>query len=107
MDSFALAQDSDQGGHSPGSSRTSSTYNMASSIDKPDDIRPSNLSPLEPIVDAASLVSSEPAVLPQEVSYNDANGECIKYFCTLHSVYEKEFLKITRLGLVTNLLIMH
>ena len=65
MDSFTLAQDSDQGGHSPTSSRTSSTYNIG--LDRLDEeARPPP--PLEPIVDIVSpLDSNPPPVLPDEV----------------------------------------
>lgn len=83
MDSFALAQDSDQG-HSPASSRTSSTYNMAaSSLDKQDEIRPPP--PLEPIVDIVSpLDNPHPTILPEEVKlvviYEIFLHICITFF---------------------------
>ncbi len=68
MDSFALAQDSDQGGHSPGSSRTSSSYNITASFDKQEETR--QPPPLEPIVDIVSpLDTVQPPVLPDEVRY--------------------------------------
>ena len=74
MDSFALAQDSDQGGHSPGSSRTSSTVNVSdrlgsNSMERHEETRPPP--PLEPIVDIVSPLDDPPledTPSPNEVS---------------------------------------